>query len=286
MGSIRKRVPPELIQSALHRPSRGGAVAEVEVRGRIADERRLRAAATREAILELARGQQLGQYAIGAVEFADLAERTIGDEVDRVFAVAHRKRNGEPARRVGRIVGHEIAATVGLHRPSRLEAAGVAQRSDERRPDEGGVGDRDALERPRARARGRHVADPQLPDPAVFPPDAGPGGIDVHPAQLRRADTLRQHFERPAAHVGAQSESVRRPGKRIGRGRKERIIDDDPVPRRSLQAEGHVGAHAIGTPQVGLARRFPSQPPRDRQAARVDDRGGEIGPIDREHHAE
>src|SRR2546422_8282210 len=41
--------------------------------------------------LELARGQQLGQYAIGTVEFADLAERTIGDEVDRVFAVAHRK---------------------------------------------------------------------------------------------------------------------------------------------------------------------------------------------------
>ena len=38
----------------------------------------------------------------------------------------------------------------------------------------------------------------------------------MHPAQLRRADTLPQHFERPAAHVGAQSESVPRPGKRIG----------------------------------------------------------------------
>src|SRR2546422_1102239 len=35
-----------------------------------------------------------------------------------------------------------------------------------------------------------------------------------------------------------------------------------------------------------LARRFPSKPPRDREAARIDDRGSEIGPIDREHHAE
>src|SRR2546422_11421081 len=79
--------------------------------------------------LELARGQQLGQYAIGAVEFADLAERTIGDEVDRVFAVAHRKRDGEPARRVSRIVGHEIAATVRLTRPSRLQGDVVAHRA-------------------------------------------------------------------------------------------------------------------------------------------------------------
>src|SRR3989442_13218326 len=112
MGSIRKRVTPELIQSTLHRPSRGGAVAQVEVRGRIADERRLRAAATREAVLEPARGQQLGQYAIGAVELADLAEWPVGDEVHGILAIANRKVDRETTRRVRRIVGDEIAAPV------------------------------------------------------------------------------------------------------------------------------------------------------------------------------
>src|SRR5882762_3014446 len=107
---------------------------------------------------------------------------------------------------------------------------GGAQRSDERWPDERGVGDRDALERARARTRGRRIAQPQLFDPAVLAPDAGPRGIDVQLAPLRRTDALRQHLERSAADIRANSEPVGRTGKRIARRRKERIIDDDAVP--------------------------------------------------------
>ena len=105
-------------------------------------------------------------------------------------------------------------------------------------------------------------------------------------ALLCRADALGQHLERSAADVGAQSESVRRPSQRIVGRRKERIIYDDAVPRRTLQAQRDIGAHSIGPAQVGFARRFPPEPPHDRQAARIDDRGGEIRPIDRECHAE
>src|SRR5882672_5168481 len=82
----------------------------------------------------------------------------------------------------------------------------------------------------RARTRGRHIAQPQLFDPAVLAPDAGPRGIDVQLAPLRRTDTLRQHLERSAADVRANSEPVGRTGKRIARRGKERIIDDDAVP--------------------------------------------------------
>ena len=283
---IGKRVPPVLIQSTLHGPARRGAVAQVEIRRRVADEGRLRAAACRQPVLEPTGGEELGQHPIGAVEFADLAERTIGDEVDGVFAVAHREVDAERARRVGRIVGDEVAAAIRFDRPPRFERAAVAQRSDERWPDERGVGNGDALERARARARGRYIAEPQLLDPAVLAPDAGPRGIDVQLAPLSRTDTLRQHLERSAADVRANSEPVGRTGKRIARRRKERIIDDDAVPGRALQAQNDVGAHAIGTPQVGLARGFPPQPPRDRQAAGINDRGGQIRPIDRERHAE
>src|SRR5206468_1829659 len=143
----------------------------------------------------------------------------------------------EGARRVGRIVGDEVAAAIRLDRPPRFERAAVAQRSDQRWPDERGVGNGDAVERTRARARGRYIAEPQLLDPAVLPPDAGPRGIDVQLAPLRRTDTLRQHLERSAADIRAQSESIRRTGKRIARRRKERIIDDNAVPCRALQAQ-------------------------------------------------
>ena len=234
MRPVGKRVPPELVESTLHGPPRRGAVAQVDIRSRIADKGRLRAAACRESVLEPARGEELGEHPIGAVEFADFAERAVGNEVDRVFAVAHRKIDGEPARRVGRIVRHEIAAPVRFHRPPRLEASGIAQRSDQRRPNEGGVGDRDTLERARARARGGNIAQPQLLHPAVLAPHSGPRAIDVQPALLRRTDTLRQHLERAAADVGAESESVGRSRQRVAGRRKQRIIDDNAVPRRAL----------------------------------------------------
>jgi len=157
-------------------------------------------------------------------------------------------------------------------RPSWLEAAAVAQRPDERRPDERGVGDRDALERARARARGRYVAQPQLLDPAVLSPNAGPRGIDVElallagPSSAPASRAIRRRRRRPVR-------IRRRPSQRIAGRRKERIIDDDAVPRRTLETQRNVGAHSIGTPQISLAGGFPPQPPRDRQAARIDDRG-------------
>src|SRR6185436_2485911 len=67
---------------------------------------------------------------------------------------------------------------------------------------------------------------------------------------------------------------------------KKRIIDDHAVPRRTLEPERLIGAQAIRVAEVGLAGSFASQAPRDRQRARIDDGGGEIGPINREHDAE
>ncbi len=172
---------------------------------------------TRNAVLEPAGRKQLGQHPVRAIELANLAERAIGDEIDRVFAVADGEIDREPTRRVRRIEGHEIAAAVGLHRPPRLEAAGIAQRSDERWADEGSVGDRDTFECARPWPAGCDVAQSQQLDPAVLPPDAGPRGIDVHAALVGPADTLSQHFERTAADIGAEAEPVGRSRQRICR---------------------------------------------------------------------
>ena len=193
--AIWQRIAPELVQAGLHRPAAACTIAEIDIRRGVAAERRLRAATTRQAVLELAGGEQLTQNPIGAIELADLAERTVGDEVDGILAVAHRQIDREPAARVGRIEGDELTTAVGLDGPSRLETAGVAQRADERRANERRVGDRQSLERARARAGGRHVAQVQLPDPAILPPHAGPGRVDVHATELSRSDALAQHFE-------------------------------------------------------------------------------------------
>src|SRR5437867_12609031 len=120
MQAVRKRVPPELIEPALNRPTPRRTVAEIDIRRGPPRECRRRTWSRREPVLEPAGRTQLGQHAVGAVELADLAERSVGDEVDRVLAISHGKVDGEAARRVGRIVGHEIAAAIYLHRPSGL----------------------------------------------------------------------------------------------------------------------------------------------------------------------
>ncbi len=253
MGAVRQRVAPVLIDAPLHCPAPSRSVSHVEIRRRVTGERRLRAVTARNAVFEPARREQVGQHAVGTIELANLTEGAVGDEVDGVLAVAHRKIDREPARGAGRIEGHEIAATVRLDRPPRLEAAGVAQRPDEGWTDIRRVRDRDAEERAGPWPGGCNVAQSQLLDPAVLTPHAGPGGIDVHAALIGRADALPQHFERAAADIGAEAESVGRARQRVCGGRKQRIVDDDAIPGRTLQPERQVGARPIGTTQVRLA---------------------------------
>src|SRR6266852_4428662 len=120
MESIGHRVPPELIDAALKRPAPRRTVAEIEIRCRPARDCRRGTLARREPVLELAGRKQLGQHTVGAVELADLAERSIGDEVDRVLAVSHGKIDGEAACRVVEIKSHEIPAEISPPGPPRL----------------------------------------------------------------------------------------------------------------------------------------------------------------------
>src|SRR2546429_9989955 len=117
MEAVRKRVPPELIEPALNRPTPRRTVAEIDIRRGPAREGRRWTLPRREPVLEPVGRKQLGQHAVGAVELADLAERTVGDEVDRVLAISHGTIDREAARRVGRIEGHSIARAHRLPAP-------------------------------------------------------------------------------------------------------------------------------------------------------------------------
>src|SRR5207247_4396689 len=119
MQAVRKRVPPELIEPALNRPTPRRTVAEIDIRRGPARECRRRTLSRKEPVLEPAGRKQLGQHAVGAVELADLAERSVSDEVDRVLAVSYGKVDGEDARRVGRLVGHGIDDEIFLPRSTR-----------------------------------------------------------------------------------------------------------------------------------------------------------------------
>src|SRR3989442_11445075 len=120
MQGVERRVPPELIEPALNRPTPRRTVAEIDIRRGPAREGRRWTLPRCEPVLEPVGRKQVGQYTVGAVELADLAERSVGDEVDRVLTISHGKVDGEPACRVGRIVGHEVAGTICFDRPSGL----------------------------------------------------------------------------------------------------------------------------------------------------------------------
>ena len=108
----------------------------------------------------------------------------------------------------------------------------------------------------------------------------------MNPALVRRSDTLPEHLQRATPDIGAEPKPVGGSRERIRRRRKQGVVDDDTVPRRTLQAECQIGAQPVGTPQIGVARGLTAQASGDRQAAGIHDRRREIGPIDGEHHAE
>ena len=284
MQPVGQRIAPELIETALHRPAARHAVAQIDVRGGIA--RHAAALATRETVLELAGGKELCQHPVGPVELADLAERSVGDEVHRILAVPHRQIDRESTRRVRGIECDQITAAVGLDRPPGFEAPRVAQRAHQRRTHERRIGQRHAAQAPPARPRGRHVTETQLLEPAMVAPHTRPRGVDVHAAVLGRPDALGKHLQRAPAHVGAEPEGVGRAGKRIFRRREQRVVDHHAVPRWPLQTQRHVGAQRVRTPQIRFARRLAPQAPRNRKLARVHDRRAELGPIDGEQHAQ
>src|SRR5438105_1148415 len=195
MPTARKSVSREATDAALNRPAPRRTVAQVEIRRRSARDSRRRTLPRGEPILESLSRQQLGQHAIRTVEFADLTERAICNEVDRVLAVSDGKVDGKAARYVGRIVCHEITATICFDGPARLECTGVAQCPEQRRPNERSVGNREPTERTDARSGGWRIAEPELLQPAVIAPHADPGRVDMDLPRSGWTQALREDFQ-------------------------------------------------------------------------------------------
>src|SRR5256884_439503 len=172
--AVREAVTPELLHTRTDGPALTDAIADVEVAGRAT--RRRQALTDREPVLELARGQQLAQHMVRAVELPDLAQRPVRHEVHGIFAVAHREPEGEAAAAVGRIQGDQVTAAVRLHRPAGIELAVVARRAHERGAQIGRVGHEHAPLGPHARAAGEAVPQPQLLHPPPVAPHTGPRG--------------------------------------------------------------------------------------------------------------
>src|SRR5437667_12338531 len=105
MGAVREAVTPELLHTRADGPALTDAIADVEVAGRAA--RRRQALPGRESVLELARGQQLAQHMVRAVELPDLAQRPVRDEVHGILAVAHWEPESEARAAVCRIQGDQ-----------------------------------------------------------------------------------------------------------------------------------------------------------------------------------
>src|SRR5204863_1405335 len=105
------------------------------------------------------------------------------------------KIDGKTAHCVGRIVCHEITATICFDGPARLECTGVAQGSEQRRADERSVGNREPTKRTDARSRGWRIAEPQLFQPAVIAPHADPGRVDMDLPRSGWAQALREDFQ-------------------------------------------------------------------------------------------
>src|SRR5436190_3815545 len=202
MGAVREAVAPELLHAGPHRPALRDPVAQIEVAGGAAGRRR--APPRREAVLELARGQQLGQHAVGAVELPDFPQRPVRHEVDRVLAVAHGEIDCEPALAVGRIQPDQVSAAVRLHRPPGVELAVVAGRPEERGPEIGRVGHQQTALGPQARTGGEAVTKPQLLYPLAVAPHPSPRSRAPRVGVPRGPDALHAELERAAQRVGAQ----------------------------------------------------------------------------------
>src|SRR5690606_2403589 len=99
-------------------------------------------------VLEGPRGQAVAADPIGAVEFPDLAEGAVGDEVHRILAILHWDVEGELAQGVDRVESDDAATAVGLDGPAGTQLPREGHVAQHRRPGKGTVGDREAAKAP------------------------------------------------------------------------------------------------------------------------------------------
>ena len=223
---------------------------------------------------------------VSAVELPDLAQRPVRDEVDGVLAIADRESDGEPAPRVGRVQGDQVAAAVGLDRPARVELAVVARRPEQRRAEKGRVGDEQAPLGPHARAGREPVAQAQLLHPQPVPPHPRPRPCGLRVTIARGTDALHPELQRAAERVGTERRRVGPAPERLVAGSEKRIVQHEAIPARAFQPERPLGLETARPLQKRLAPRLAPQPPADRELLRVHEGDGQLSPVHQDARVE
>ena len=275
VGEAAGAVTPELVHAGPQRPPGGEAIAHVHVTAGGAEPGA--ALARGDPVLQAARWEAVGQGAIGLVELAHLAEGAIGHEVDRVLAVLDRHVKGELAQRIHRVEADEPPAAIGLDGPALAEHPGEGQAAQRGRADVGAVAHREAAQVASPRPGGEAVAQPELGQPRILAPDAGPRGI--HPRAPRGAPlALQPERQRSAEHVEAEVGGVGGAVEAVGRG-EHRVVEHQAVHARARHAKAEPGVGRLaGVRQPCPHHGLPPQPPGHRQRAGLHDHHLQVGP--------